>query len=264
MNINKLKKLQRACRENILLMTTEAGSGHLVGPLGIIDLLIYLFHERMNKKDEFILSCAHMVPALYAVLHSKGEMSYDELLTLRKFKSRLQGHTTKTKSLGIPTAGGSLGQGIGYAAGMAFAKKLKNDKSHVYCLISDGELNEGSVYESLLFINKFKLSNITIILDKNNIQQTGYGDDIMPLPKLKSFFESFSNLNVWECDGNNLEELNMTFGKFNNKKPNILISNTIGGKGIKKLENNQPYHSKVLTREEFNYIINNKEEWTLN
>lgn len=264
MNNKELAILQRTCREKILLMTTEAGSGHLAGPLGIIDILIFLFHKKITEQDEFVLSCAHMVPALYSILNSKGLIDDKELLTLRKFKSRLQGHTTKNKQLKIPTSGGSLGQGIGYGAGMAYAKKFTKDNGHIYCLISDGEMNEGSVYETLLFVNKFSLNNMTIILDRNNIQQTGFGEDVMPLPNLKSFFESFQNFVVHECNGNDLDDLDQTFKRFDVMKPNILICNTIAGKGIKKIENNPYYHSKVLTQEEYKNIINNKSKWTLN
>ncbi len=264
MKNTNLKSLQRSCRENILLMTTEAGSGHLAGPLGITDILIYLYHERMNENDDFVLSCAHMVPALYSVLHSKGKISDDELLTLRKFKSRLQGHTSINRELKIPTSGGSLGQGIGYASGMAYAKRVQNSGSHTYCLISDGEMNEGSTYETFLFINKFKLNNLTIFLDYNNIQQTGYGQDVMPLPNLKGFFSQFNNLNVIECNGNDLEDIDKAFRIIDSTKSNVIICTIIGGKGIKRLENNPTYHSKVLTKEEFNIVMNNKDEWTLN
>ncbi|HAI22536.1 TPA: transketolase [Candidatus Collierbacteria bacterium] len=264
MKKEQFKELRRSCRENILKMTSEAGSGHLAGPLGIVDILIYLYHEKMSENDDFILSCAHMVPALYSVLNSKNIISDAELLTLRKFKSRLQGHATKDVSLKIPTTGGSLGQGIGYASGMALSKRIKGNKTHTYCLISDGELNEGSSYEALLFINKFILSNLTVVVDYNNIQQTGFGEDIMPLPNLTRFFSSFNNFSVINCDGNSIESIEEAFLKLDKERPNIIICKTVGGKGLRMLENNQPYHSKVLTKDELNIIIGNEKEWTLN
>lgn len=249
--------LAQSIRENILKMTTKAGSGHIAGPLGIVEVLIYIYYYLKSAEDDFILSPAHMVPALYAILHEKGIIEEKELSTLRKYKSRLQGHTHRDLSLGIPSSGGSLGQGIGMATGIAIGNKLRDNKHRVFTIISDGEINEGSVYEALLTANKYNLDNLTIFVDCNNVQQTGFGRDIMPLPNLSMYFSSFDNFAVHEVNGNDLDELMRL--QLDSERVNIVISRTISGKGFPKLENNYKYHSKVLSTLELNDILNNQE-----
>lgn len=252
-------------------MTTEAMSGHVAGPLGISDIITYLYFEEMNikkvpeyfdkgiqrknvfdpKRDRFVLSAAHMVPVIYAILFEKEFIEKEELSTLRKFGSRLQGHTEINLELGIETTGGSLGQGVGIACGLAKSAKIYNEEYRTYSVLGDGESNEGSVWEAAMFGNKYKLDNLVFILDKNNIQQSNFTDHIMPMNPMKDKWESFG-WNTIEIDGNNFNDIDMAFMKAKNTKgkPSIIIANTIPGYGVSFLENNYIWHGKALNKEE--------------
>lgn len=248
-----LKKKATEIRKKILLMTSSAGSGHIAGPLGIADVFSYLYFHKFPLESNnnildlpFILSCAHYAPVLYATLIESGLIN-EELTKLRQFGSILQGHTMRNTKYGIYNTGGSLGQGIGLACGMAFANRNKN----VYCLISDGETNEGSVWEAALFATKYKLNNLYLILDRNGIQQSGTSNEQMPLQDLEEKWSAFG-FEVNKANGNDLQNIDLSFQDFSkeNEKPKILITFTIPGFGYKAIENNYKWHGKVLSKEQ--------------
>lgn len=252
----ELSEIARRVRINILKTVHDAGSGHVAGPMGIADLLTYLYFQELNifpdkpnnpKRDRFVLSCAHMVPALYAVLAERGFISHSQLPTLREFGSPLQGHTFRNLDIGVETTGGSLGQGISVAMGMALAASQKNESHKVYCLISDGETNEGSVWEAAMFGAKHKLSNFVLILDNNGIQQSGTNEEIMPMGSLADKWSAFG-WQVFEIDGHDFMQMQFTFGKLMlAPKPTIIISHTTPGKGVDFMENKYEWHGKAPT-----------------
>jgi len=255
MDNKELKIHANNIRKNILRMVHSAGSGHVGGALGIADILTYLYFVelRVNPKDpqmfdrdRFVLSAAHMVPALYATLSEAGFFSKEELNTLRQFGSRLQGHTVRDLSIGVETTGGSLGQGVGIACGMAQASKLDNHSWRTYCILGDGESNEGSVWESAMYGAKYCLDNLTFILDNNNIQLSGNGENIMPMSSHKEKWLAF-NWNVLEINGHNFDEIAFAFKKAKDTKakPTIIIAKTIPGKGVSFMENRWEWHGKV-------------------
>lgn len=237
-------------------MTTEAGSGHIAGPMGIADVYAYLYnYEFVNVSNlenislidiPFILSCAHYAPVLYSTLIENEIIPRNLLMTLRKFGSPLQGHTQRNVKLGIYNTGGSLGQGLGLACGIALTRKDNNKK--VYCQISDGECNEGSTWEAAMFAKKFKLDNLVVILDRNGIQQSGNSNTQMPLEPLAEKWESFG-WDVYVANGNDLQSIHNAFSEIHqNDKPNIIIAYTTPGKGYSKIENDYHWHGKVLPK----------------
>lgn len=265
MQIKDLESTSIEIRMSVLKMLNAAGSGHTGGPLSIVDVLTVLYFNVMQvdprnpsyeDRDRFVLSPAHMVPALYATLAERGFFPKEELLSLRKFGSRMQGHTSRDLTIGVETTGGSLGQGVGIACGMALASKIRAARSdkrefRVYCMTSDGESNEGSVWEAAMFANKYKLDNLVFILDKNSIQLSGKSDDVMPLGDLRAKWESFG-WHVMEIDGHNLQQILYSFNKATlvKGKPTIIISETIAGKGFEIAEGSWKWHGKVPNDDE--------------
>ncbi len=266
MNFSKLKNHATNIRKNILVSTHLAGSGHVAGPMGAADLLAYLFLNvlqvgtkfnlvRTNyANDKFILSCGHYAPALYSTLAECEIISFSELNTLRDFGSRLQGHTKRQPEIFIENTSGSLGQGIGLAVGEAIYFKRSGLHNKVYVMISDGELNEGSCWESFLIASKFSLDNLVILIDRNGIQQSGKSNDQLSLEPLDEKLRSF-NLNVHKINGNNFEDIEKAFTNLESDKVNVILSYTTPGKGVDFLENNYKWHSKVLNSEELNKAI---------
>lgn len=262
-------------RKNVLTMTHNAKSGHLAGPMSSADILFYLYYNIYEFNDltnttypiilqrllstKFILSCAHYAPVYYAILAEIGVIDYSELLTLRQLGSRLQGHTHRNLELGMLTSGGSLGQGLGIACGIAHYEIYKSYKEKpvskvdkVYCMISDGECNEGSIWESALFANKYNLDNLIVILDRNNVQQSGDTKTQMPLEPLADKWESFG-WEVFKVNGNDIYDIDKVFRDvFASEKPQpkIIISYTIPGKGVSFIESDYHWHGKVLNDEQ--------------
>lgn len=236
-------------------MLYAAGSGHTGGAMGIADVLTVLYFNemkvnpqdpRMHDRDRFVLSGAHMVPGLYATLAEAGFFPKEELTTLRKFGSRLEGHATRNLDIGVETTGGSLGQGVSVAIGFALAAKIDAKPYRTYCVLGDGESNEGSVWEAAMFAAKYSLDNLVYILDRNDIQLSGDSDDIMPLEPLVAKWQAF-NWNVIDINGNDIPEILSAFRKAREtkNKPTIIIANTVPGKGVSFMENKWQWHGGV-------------------
>lgn len=260
MKEKELKDTAYELREWIIEMLTEAKSGHPGGSLSAIDLLTALWMREMqgvsdlnhlsSDRDRFVLSKGHGVPALYAVLAKKGFISKDELLTLRKTGSRLQGHPDRARLPIVEASTGSLGQGMSVALGMALSFKLDQKKSRVFCLVGDGEIQEGQIWEAALCASKFKLSNLCVILDYNGGQIDGYIKDVMPLEPLADKWKAFG-WNVYEINGHDFHEILDVFEKIKkrngdgNHQPFFVIAHTVKGKGVSFMENKIEWHGVV-------------------
>ncbi|MCA9379273.1 transketolase [Candidatus Dojkabacteria bacterium] len=255
---NSLPKLQESARQiriSIVKMLNAAGSGHTGGAMGIADVLTALYFSVMDVdpdkpdrqgRDRFVLSAAHMVPALYATLAERGFFLKKELSSLRSFGSRLKGHTMRNPEIGIETTGGSLGQGISIAVGFALAARLKQQNWRTYCVIGDGECDEGEVWEAAMLAAKEKLDNLCVILDRNHIQLSANTQDVMPLEPLAAKWEAFG-WHVTTVDGNDMAQVLFAFekAKLVKSQPVIIIANTVPGKGVSFMENKWEWHGKV-------------------
>ncbi|MDP2651701.1 MAG: transketolase [bacterium] len=273
--IKELEKKAEAIRETIIQMLVAAGSGHTAGPLGMADIFAaFYFHilhhdptrPDWEERDRFVLSNGHICPVLYAAMAHSGYFPLEECLTLRKFGSRLQGHPERLRLPGIETTSGPLGEGLSQAAGMAYAFKNLMDfvnpssddgftKSEhgrrVYCVMSDGEQEEGSTWEAAMFIGKNKLSNLTAVMDRNNIQIDGKTEEVMPLEPIADKYRAF-NWHVLEVDGHNISEFIQAVdeAKAISEKPTLIIAHTIPGKGVPEIEFDYRWHGKPPTYEE--------------
>lgn len=242
-------------RSSIIEMLVEAKSGHTAGPLGMTDIMTALYfevlaHDPKNPswegRDRFILSNGHTAPVLYATMAHAGYFPVDELITLRKFKSRLQGHPHREWLSGLETSSGPLGSGLSQAVGMALADRIDNgvgSAKQFYCFMGDGELNEGQVWEAMMQAGKERIQNLTIIIDRNNIQIDGFTENVMPLEPLAAKLESFG-FHVQEIDGHNMEDILRAFGtaKAVFEKPSAIIAHTIPGKGVHNFERDFKWH----------------------
>lgn len=274
----QLKNLEGvACqiRQDVVEMLLEAKSGHSAGPLGMADVFTVLYftdairhdpkNPSMEGRDRIVLSNGHICPVQYAAMARVGYFPVDELKTLRKFGSRLQGHPHREKLPGIETSSGPLGSGLSQAAGMAYALKLPaspsqggdNKKNQVVCLMGDGELDCGQVWEAAMWAGKNKLDNLTAIIDRNNIQIDGFTEDVMPLEPLKEKFEAFG-WHVLEVDGNNLRDVHDAIFEARAifEKPVCIIAHTIPGKGVDFMEFNFAWHGKSPNKEEAEKALN--------
>ncbi len=258
----ELEQIANNIREYIISMLLEAGSGHTAGPLGMTDVFTLLFfhilkHDPKNPdwedRDRLVLSNGHICPVYYATMAHAGYMPVEELQTLRKFGSRLQGHPHREFMPWLETSSGPLGSGLSQATGMAIAQKIdgKNKDRYIYCLTSDGEHNEGNTWEAVLLAAKERLHNLIVIVDRNNIQIDGYTEDVMPLDDMAKKYESF-NWHVQEVDGHNFEQLNDAIGKAQAvyEKPSVIIARTIPGKGVKEFERDFRWHGKAPNKDE--------------
>jgi len=265
-NEEKLKWLEEKARDiriSIIEMLVEAESGHSAGALGMADIFATLYfyilrHDPTNPlwegRDRLILSNGHICPVLYASLAHSGYFPLEELKTLRKFGSRLQGHPDRRFLQFLETTSGPLGLGLSQAVGMCLADRIDNGKysaKQFYCIISDGELDEGNTWEGMMLGAKEKLQNLTVIIDRNNIQINGFTENIMPLEPLKEKCEAF-NWHVQAINGHNFHEIVNAVKEaqavFN--KPSIIIANTIPGKGVSFMENKYEWHGKAPNKEE--------------
>lgn len=255
LDIPQLKLKAKEIRIDLIKMLFKAGSGHTAGPLGMADILTVLYFSVLNHdpknpswpdRDRLILSNGHICPLLYAVLAHAGYFKKQELFTLRQLGSRLQGHPDRLELPGLETSSGPLGQGISQAVGFALAAKIDKQHHHVFCLMGDGELDEGQVWEALMFAAKEKLGNLIAIIDRNHIQLDGTTEEIMPLEPLKAKLASF-NWQVLEMDGHNLEEIMVTLmqAKVPTDKPVAVIAHTIPGKGVSFMECKSEWHGIV-------------------
>lgn len=248
----KLQKISSSIREDIIKMLVEAGSGHSAGPLGMADILTALYfnvlkhepkHPNWIDRDRLVLSNGHICPVLYATLAEAGYFPKSELKTLRKLGSRLQGHPHREALPGLETTSGPLGSGLSQSCGMALVARMDKKDWRVYCLTSDGEHDEGNTWEAILFAAKYKLNNLTVIVDRNNIQIDGHTEDIMPLGDLGKKYEAFGWY-VLEIDGHNLNEIISSLNKAKAiyDKPTVIIARTIPGKGVDFMENRYEWH----------------------
>lgn len=261
MDVKFLKQTANEVRKGIIESTFNAKCGHPGGSLSCTDVLTYLYFERMNVdvknpkwdlRDRFVLSKGHCAPALYAVLSEKGFIPKEDLKTLRKTDSYLQGHPDMNKVPGVDMSTGSLGQGISAAAGMALSAKLTGKSYNVYTIIGDGELSEGQVWEALLFANAKKLANFCVILDNNDLQIDGRLAEVNSPYPIKEKFEAFG-FNTIEIDGHNFAEIEAAFEKFDacTDKPTAIIAKTIKGKDVSFMEDKCEWHGKAPNEEEY-------------
>lgn len=264
-DIKELKLIANSVRKDIIEEIYNAQSGHPGGALSCADILTVLFFNQMNinpekpiseLRDRFILSKGHASACLYAILAERGYFSKEELKTFRKINSKLQGHPDMNKTIGVDMTSGSLGQGLSIANGMAIASKMDSLGSRVYCLLGDGEIEEGQIWEAAMTSNKYKLDNLCVILDNNGLQIDGRILDVKDLDMLESKWESFG-FNVILTNGNDIEMLIDSFAKARNckEKPSIIIAHTIKGKGIPFMENKAEWHGKAPNEEEYNSAI---------
>jgi transketolase len=265
----KLKDLElkaNQARQLVINMLLEAGSGHAAGSLGMADVFVSFYFHVLNHdpknpawpdRDRLILSNGHICPIRYATMSMSGYFPVEELKTLRKLGSRLQGHPHRTSLPGLETTSGPLGEGISQAIGIALAAKLDKKNYQVYVVSSDGEHEEGNTWEAIMFAGKNKLSNLTGVIDRNNIQIDGMTEDVMPLNSLKAKYESF-NWNVLEIDGNNIREFIDAVNKAKSvtEKPTVIIANTIPGMGVSFMEKNFLWHGKAPNAEEAKIALN--------
>ena len=239
-------------RKSIIEMLLEAKSGHSAGPLGMADIFSALYFHVLNhnaknpkweERDRVILSNGHICPVLYATLAHAEYFPLEELFTLRKLGSRLQGHPHRGSLPGIETTSGPLGSGLSQAIGMALAARLLKKKYRLYALLSDGEHNEGNTWEAIMSASKFRLNNITAIIDRNNIQIDGFTEEVMPLDSLRAKYEAF-NWHVLEVNGHDIRQfIEATYeAKAVYERPTAIIAHTIPGRGVHFMENNYIWH----------------------
>jgi transketolase len=250
-------------RISIVEMLVEAGSGHTAGPLGMSDIFAYLYFKGMKHdpknwdwvgRDRLVLSNGHINPVMYATMAHAGYFPLDELKTLRKFGTRLQGHPHREYLKALETSSGPLGSGLSQAVGMTIADRIDNginSQKYFYCLLGDGELDEGQNWEAIMLAGREKLRNLIAIVDRNNIQIDGYTEDVMPLNDLAKKWESF-NWHVQEIDGHNFEMINDAIGQAKSTfdKPSVIIAKTIPGRGVTFAERDFRWHGDPLGKKD--------------
>ena len=257
--IADLARIVATVRRSILVMTTEANSGHPGGSLSATEALVALYYRVMRHnpgdprwpdRDRFVLSKAHASPVLYAVLADCGYFPTEELLTFRKLASRLQGHA-HIMVPGVEFSGGSLGQGLSYSIGLALAARLDRRDSRVYAMIGDGECDEGSIWEAAMSASHHHVDNLAVVLDRNQIQNDRFTSEVMELEPLADKWRAFG-WHVQECDGHKLEALLDALDEASQVKgkPSIVIAHTVKGKGVSFMENNPDFHGKAATAQE--------------
>ena len=265
-DVRSLERQANLVRQTIIEMLVAAGSGHTAGPLGMADIFTALYfrvlrHDAKNpqwpERDRLILSNGHIVPVRYAAMAHAGYFPVEECPTLRKFGSRLQGHPERERLPGLETTSGPLGSGLSQAAGMAYASRMNGEKNRIYCAMSDGEHDCGNLWEAAMFAGANRLSNLTGIVDRNNIQIDGYTESIMPLEPLREKYESFG-WHVLEVDGHNIPQFIQACGEAAAiyEKPTVIIVHTIPGKGIREIERDYRWHGKPPNAEEAKAFLN--------
>lgn len=254
-DIKEMELIANKVREDVVSMLVAAGSGHSAGPLGMADVFTALYFSgalNINPKnpwnperDRVILSNGHICPVWYATLAHAGYFSCDELLTLRKFGSRLQGHPHYRELPGVENTGGPLGQGLSQAIGHALSAKINKKNYWTYCLMSDAELQEGQNWEAIMFAGSKNLRNLTAIIDRNNIQIDGFTEDVMAVEPLVDKFRAF-NWTVVEVDGHNILEITNALKRAKTifENPVVIIAHTIPGKGVDFMERDFNWHGK--------------------
>ncbi len=261
LTIQELELKANTIREDIISMLEQAGSGHSAGPLGLSDIFAALYFDILkhdptkpnwSQRDMLLLSNGHCVPVQYAAMAEAGYFDKKELMTLRQFGSRLQGHPERLKLPGLENTSGPLGCGLSQAAGMALAMRMNKDFYRwIYVVMGDGELDEGNIWEAAMLASKYKLNNIIAILDRNNIQIDGPTESVMPLENLKAKWEAFG-WHVIEIDGNNMEAIidAAAMARAIVEKPVIIIAHTVPGKGVDFMEYDFHWHGAPPNHEQ--------------
>lgn len=263
-DVHRLEELAVRVRLDILEMIRAAGSGHPGGSLSLVELLVALYFRRMRirpdrprwqGRDRLVLSKGHACPALYSVLARRGYFDPETLLTLRKLDSPLQGHPDMRKLPGLDASTGSLGQGLSTACGMARGLRLQGSDAHVYCILGDGELQEGSVWEAAMSASTASLGNLTAIVDRNGVQLDGRVDELKPLEPLRRKWESFG-WTVLECDGHDFASIGRAFEEsLGDAGPTVVIARTVKGKGVSFMEDTCLWHGGCPDEEEFRSAV---------
>lgn len=259
-DIKKLKLIANTIRKDVIQMLEEAKSGHAAGSIGLADIFtaLYfnvLYHDPKDpgwvERDRFVLSNGHVCPVMYAALANAGYFPKEELLTLRKLGSRLQGHPHRGSLPGIENSSGPLGQGFSIAVGMAITAKRERKRWRVYTVVSDGEQQEGQVWEAAMLASKFHLGNLTAIMDRNNIQIDGFTEEVNPIEPIVAKYRAFG-WHVIEVDGHNIKSLidACEESKAIYERPTMIIAHTIPGKGIPFMEFLTEWHGKSPTKEQ--------------
>ena len=251
MTIEELENKAKEIRRDIVDMVYHAGSGHPGGSLSCADIMTVLFHEKMNlDEDKFILSKGHCAPTYYSCLASIGKIPHEDLVTFRKIDSYLEGHPSN-KINGIDVSSGSLGQGLSVANGMALAKQLDGERGKIYCMLGDGELEEGQIWEAAMTANKYSLNNVVAFVDYNGLQIDGNIMDVKGVDNLKEKFEAFG-WNAQEINGHDMQAIIDAIDNTNTSdRPNVIIAKTIKGKGVSFMENQVGWHGKAPNEEEY-------------
>lgn len=262
LSIEQLQHKAVLLRQDVIKMLAEAGSGHTAGSLDLAEIVATLYFDILNinpakpdwqERDIFLLSNGHTVPIQYVAMAHRGFFQKDELMTLRKFGSRLQGHPERTRLPGLENTSGPLGSGLSQAAGCAYSFQYidKNKHRFVYTILGDGELDEGNNWEAAMFAGKYKLSQLIAFIDRNNIQIDGSTEDIMPLENLREKWESFG-WHVIEIDGHNVESIidAVNLAKAITNRPCMIIAYTIPGKGVKNMEYDYKWHGVAPNAEQ--------------
>lgn len=271
MDANRLKELKQIAidaRRDCIKTQKLTGSGHLGGAFSALEMMVYLYFEKMNinvseplmtERDIFILSKGHASVGYYSVLARKGFFPLEELKTYRQINSRLQGHSHIDSAPGIECSTGSLGQGLSFGIGLALGFKKKGLKNNVYVMLGDGELEEGQVWEAFLLQEHLKLDNLVIIIDNNKLQLDDITENVIGLTNLKDKMLAF-NFNVLDINGNDFEEIDGAFSNIKKGAANLIICNTIKGKGISFMENSVIWHAKKVDEQEYEASLRELDE----
>jgi len=260
LSVPELEKTAKRLRRHVIQMIATAGSGHPGGSLSAADIVAALYfkvmrydpkNQRWSDRDRFVLSKGHAAPILYAALAECGYFPVEELSTLRKLGSRLQGHTDRALTPGVEMSAGSLGQGLSFGIGIALAGRLDKRDYHVYVLLGDGECEEGQVWEAAMFAPHFQMDNLTAIVDHNGIQLDGRCCDIMGIEPLADKWRAF-NWHVLEIDGHDMKQILQALKEAREikGKPTVVIARTVKGKGVSFMENNVDFHGKAPSTQE--------------
>lgn len=270
MNKLQLQKIANEIRKGIITSIFSAKCGHPGGSLSATDILTYLYFEELNidpknpkkeNRDLFVLSKGHVAPALYSTLAQRGYFPVEDLKTLRKIGSYLQGHPDMKHTPGVDMSTGSLGQGVSAAVGMALSAQLSNNDYRIYTLLGDGEIQEGQVWEAAMFAGHHKLDNLVVIIDNNGLQIDGNIEDICSPYPIDEKFKAF-NFNVINADAHDFDSLSNAFKKAKEYKgkPSMIIAKSIKGKGVSFMENNVAWHGAAPNKEQYDIAMKELEE----
>lgn len=267
MDTPKLKQICKNVRKNIISMLSESGSGHPGGSLSSVEIMVALYFTQMKfdpkrpdapDRDYFILSKGHVCPVLYAVISELGGLGSDQLCTLRKMGSRLQGHPAKDKNVpGIEVSTGSLGYGLSVGVGTALASRTAKAPNRSYVLMGDGEQQEGSIWEAVMAAGHYKLDNLCAIIDLNNLQIDGNVEQVMGIAPIADKYKAF-RWNTIEVDGHDVEQMVAAFEKAKQAKgmPTVILARTVKGKGVSFMENSCDWHGKTPNKEQSEKALN--------